>query len=148
DGAVRDGGLPPRAGLVDGAVLPPLAGAAMNQRDRGPRTARLALAVGMVGGVLLGVREGVATFASNAFADPAQHGVAYLVVPVAIWFVLGPVILLPVAAIGRLAGRSGVPFLAAALAAIGVALATLPSVESGLERARAVGAPPGAIMML
>jgi arylsulfatase A-like enzyme len=118
----------------------------MSEPERPPGTVRLALAVGMVGGILLGVREGLATFAANAFADPGQHGIAYLVVPVAVWFVLGPLVLLPVAAVGRLTGRGGVPFLAAALATIGVVLATLPPVESGLAQARAVGAAPGTAM--
>ncbi len=100
---------------------------------------RSTLAVGIIGGVVLGTREGIATFAANAFADPGQHAVSYLVVPVAVWCVLAPLALVPVAALGRLVGVGGVPFLAGALATLGVSLAVLPVLEESLAQVSAVG---------
>jgi len=107
----------------------------------------VALATGMAGGVLLGTREGLATFASNAFADPQHHAIAYLVVPIAVWFFLGPLLMLPVAAVARLRGPVSATTYAAALGGIGTLLALAPWLEDGLVQMRANGVAPSRVLL-
>jgi arylsulfatase A-like enzyme len=106
------------------------------------RVVRPALAIGMIGGVLLGVQEGIATFAGNAFVDPGRHALAYLVVPVSVWFVFGPLVLIPIAAIGRLFQYRGLAFLASAMGVTAALLAMLPVVEQGFDQLHEVGVAP------
>ena len=42
------------------------------------RELRLAVGIGLLGGVLLGAREGVVTLAANAFAEADRYAMAYL----------------------------------------------------------------------
>ena len=64
---------------------------------------RLALSVALVGGTLLGAREGLLTLNANSFVQPGQYFFAYLAVPILLWMALGGLLLLPV---GLLRGLS------------------------------------------
>ena len=109
---------------------------------RRARELRLAVATGAVGGILLGCREGLMTFAGNSFANAEQYAPAYVIVPIAVWFMLGPLLLIPVALLAPLLGAGDVRRYAGALAGVGTALALLPSVEQGIAEMHATGAAP------
>ncbi len=82
------------------------------------------------------------TFAGNSFANAEQYAPAYVIVPIAVWFMLGPLLLIPVALLAPLLGAGDVRRYAGALAGVGTALALLPSVEQGIAEMHATGAAP------
>ena len=106
------------------------------------RELRLAVGIGLLGGVLLGAREGVVTLAANAFAEADRYAMAYLVAPVAVWCLLGPALMLGVWLVARPAGGARASTYAAALAAVGVLLALLPWVADSFTEMRATGVEP------
>lgn len=123
----------------------------MNRRtpSTGWRTnVRRALGTGAVVGVLVGVREGLETLDANAFADAQHHAFAYLVTPIAVWFVLGPLLLLPVAGLASVAGGLGIPAYAGILSAEGTLLALLPTLEDTFARMQESGAAPTLAMQV
>lgn len=123
-----------------GAVAP----AARGQRSGLGREVVVTLATGVGCGVLLGGREGLATLASNAFANPEHHALAFVVVPIAVWSILGPVLAMLVAILARFWGGCGVAACAGALAGIGTLLGLIPWLDDALEQMHASGAKPDA----
>ncbi len=93
------------------------------------------------------MRDGIATLTSNAFADAQHQALAYLVVPVGIWFVLGPALLLPVALVGGIARRGGPRLYVGSLVALATVVGLLPSIDDALGQMRATGVVPGAGML-
>ncbi|MBI1816229.1 MAG: sulfatase [Deltaproteobacteria bacterium] len=58
---------------------------------------RLAGAVGVVGGLVLGAREALVAAQANAFVQPGQYLALYLSVPILAWMVLAVALLVPMA---------------------------------------------------
>lgn len=110
--------------------------------------AGLALRVAVVGGLLLGTREGLLTFEANAFVQPGQYLFVYLAVPILAWIGLSMALLLPLAAIVGGRARHSAPgawlwLYASALGFLGALSIIVPSVADAAARMRAVGLPHG-----
>ena len=70
---------------------------------------RFAVPVGVIGGFLLGAREGVLTLHANAFVQPAQYFFPYLTIPILMWVVLGLGLVLFSTAIHTMTRRNAKP---------------------------------------
>ncbi len=112
---------------------------------------RLALCVGLVGGLVFGCREGLLTVQANSAIQPGQYLFAYITVPILAWLLLGPLLLMPLALLLTAMRRPAVlsPY-AGMLACFGLLSITLPWVESTIGRLQSVGLfvglPTGALL--
>ncbi len=105
---------------------------------------RLALSVGVVGGLVLGCREALLTLQANAFAQPGQYFYLYLTVPIVAWMLLGVAVLLPLAVAQGLRGAGSAtratlwPY-AAFLAFAGTLSITVPWIAAIAAQLRDMG---------
>jgi arylsulfatase A-like enzyme len=109
---------------------------------------RVASSVGLIGGFVLGCREALVSLQANAAVQPGDYLLVYLSVPILAWITLGPVVLLPVAIVLAIQGRTperrgALELYAAALAFAGVLSIAAPLATSGSASLRAVGLPAG-----
>lgn len=107
---------------------------------------RLALSIGLIGGLVLGVREALLTLERNAFVQPARYVFTYLTVPLLLGEAFGVVALLPVAVLlGLCSRRAGtgalLPVHAAWLAGVGVLSIVVPYVVAIHARLAGIGLP-------
>jgi arylsulfatase A-like enzyme len=108
---------------------------------------RLALAVGVVGGLVLGAREALVVLYANAFVQAGQYFWLYAAVPVLAWlgFAVTTLALLalvcwPLRDVDK--GKSQLWLYAAALAALGALSIAVPSMARITGRMREVGLTP------
>jgi hypothetical protein len=126
-----------------------------------PSSLRLALSVGLVGGFVLGCREGIISLQANAAVQPDQHLFGYLADPILAWMVLASLLLMlcaTVLAVLRRAGQVAIdphgvgehhpwlitglaplPIYVTALTACGLPSAIVPALLSAADQAWAVG---------
>jgi arylsulfatase A-like enzyme len=106
-----------------------------------------AAAVGLVVGVFLGLREGLATLGDNAYARSGEFAWGYLLAPVAVWAILGPALgVLASALFAVVRRRPSRAALTACCTAAGAMLWLVPDVEHAAGQMRAMGARPGAAL--
>jgi arylsulfatase A-like enzyme len=118
------------------------------RRQRGAAEFRLALAMGLVGGLALGAREALLTLNANAFVQPEQYFFLYLAMPLLTCMALGVLVLLPCSAVfwiarRRMPSRSPLPLYAAVLACAGTLTIAAPGVTGSMMRLHAVGVSVG-----
>ncbi|HVM97894.1 MAG TPA: sulfatase-like hydrolase/transferase, partial [Candidatus Acidoferrales bacterium] len=77
-----------------------------------------AATVATIGGLILGLREGLLSAQANAFAKPGQYLLLYLTVPIWAWVVLALLILIPLALLRAITTRSASNAFAAYVAAL------------------------------
>ena len=133
--------------------------------DRSPSQLRLALSVGLVGGFVLGCREGIISLQANAAVQPDQYLFGYLADPIVAWMVLGPLLLMPFAAVLAVVRRAGqvaadpkgelgrhsspvrglasLPIYVTVLTASGLLSAVVPALLSATDQVWAVGSGVG-----
>jgi arylsulfatase A-like enzyme len=108
---------------------------------------RRALSVGVVGGVVLGIHEGLSTLQANAYAQPGQYTWLYLTTPVLLWVILATALLLPCALLATSHRKAPALWLYVGIvAAAGAASVVLPSLNDAEARLIAVGFHTGVLL--
>jgi arylsulfatase A-like enzyme len=118
----------------------------MSGRQRLAAELRLALGIGLVGGLVLGGREALVTLTANAFVQPDQYLFAYLTVPVLLGMGLYTLLLVPSAIVlGTFARGPHLRAYAALLGFVGSLSIVAPQVVAIETRLREVGLVPDAL---
>jgi arylsulfatase A-like enzyme len=105
-----------------------------------------AVAVAIVGGFVLGLREALLTTQASAFAQPGQYLLLFLTVPIVSWVVLALLLVVPLACLWAVVnpdnGASVVTYVGI-LTVAGALAAVLPAVEAIAGQLRELGVASG-----